>query len=388
MSSNRDLVFICFCREDQRTIDFRDELRTQLDAVKSNGKIGDFDFFDDEQISPGSDWRRRILDALRRTRVALLLEGPGFMASSFVMKAEVPKFLNDARLDGVTLFRVPVKKYATSVVPAELEKLQFGWTGKPLGELTHARRMGANARIIDSIVKAYGRTPAPDDELDEPPFTVAGYTEHRNLIVYPERVAAWARAPGFAELHAPLCDEFVNWLATKLQPITPLWRLSLPKRDVAALTATLRKNENEIKALEIVVAKLYPRFRDAHIALLSCLHDGQRNFSRDNLKHAKGVMRSLCRKNGDFWKPLSNSIAIGALEQFDDYVTACQCIPICMLGILQRLDYACEQPHADVSLNMSYLCLDRMCHWLLMLHRLLNLALDQGANSPRVIGVP
>jgi len=65
---------------------------------------GGLDIWDDGKIAAGTLWQEEIDRALQRAAVAILLVGPGFLASKFVMEHEVPALLNSARVRRVALF--------------------------------------------------------------------------------------------------------------------------------------------------------------------------------------------------------------------------------------------------------------------------------------------
>lgn len=81
--------------------DWLARLRMYLAPFKRGGRI---DPWDDSRIAPGKPWKEEISRALDSAAVAILLVGPGFLASEFVMEHELPALLNSAKLRGVTLF--------------------------------------------------------------------------------------------------------------------------------------------------------------------------------------------------------------------------------------------------------------------------------------------
>ncbi len=81
--------------------DWLARLRMYLAPFKRGGRI---DPWDDSRIAPGKPWKEEISRALDSAAVAILLVGPGFLASEFVMEHELPALLNSAKLRGVALF--------------------------------------------------------------------------------------------------------------------------------------------------------------------------------------------------------------------------------------------------------------------------------------------
>jgi hypothetical protein len=154
----RDQIFICYSRTDNQNPDFREMLVRQLKAVNlAQQGILQLEFFVDEQIKPGARWRDEIQRALSRTRVAVILEGAGLMASEFVQREEIPSFLKAAQDDaGITVFRVPVRHVSELLVPPALQGIQAAWPlNAPLSGLSGSKRDAALAEIVAKIVKAY-----------------------------------------------------------------------------------------------------------------------------------------------------------------------------------------------------------------------------------------
>jgi hypothetical protein len=155
---DRDLIFICYSRADNKNPDFRRLLERQIQAVNlSQGGRLKLHSFADTQIKPGSCWPEEIRTALARTRVAVILEGPGLMASEFVQTNELPSFLNAVRGGvGVTICRIPVRHVGQYQVPDELKAFQAAWPlERPLASLTGPQRDAAMATIVDKLVEAY-----------------------------------------------------------------------------------------------------------------------------------------------------------------------------------------------------------------------------------------
>ena len=164
----------------------------------------------------------------------------------------------------------------------------------------------------------------------------------------------------------------------------------------------------ECARIEQYAARLYPRYRDVQTALYESLndlhllditdqigapHEAQSNL-RDRIKtqnlakyetnyevkhHIRGVMRSLLRKHGTFWKaaedfwqgigPAARAEGDGLLKK---YYNVWLCMPVCQLGILQRLDHACSGGDIRGSLRQCHTLVERICHWLHMSNRLMN----------------
>ena len=154
---SRDLIFICFAREDNRDTDFRAIFVEQLNAVNlaQNENIV-LDYFVDKQIQVGSKWRDEIKIALSKTRIALILEGPGLTQSEFVQTQELPTLLRAAKVDGVLIFRVPIRHVSKYAIPDGLKEFQTALPAEsPLSSLEVAKRDKAISKIVDALVEEY-----------------------------------------------------------------------------------------------------------------------------------------------------------------------------------------------------------------------------------------
>ncbi len=109
----RDRVFISYAHDDR---DWLARLRTFLEPHVRYGRL---QVWDDTRIEPGERWREHIDEALRSTRVAVLLVTPAFLASRFIAEAELGYFLQASAREGVRLIWVAVKGCAWAATPLE-----------------------------------------------------------------------------------------------------------------------------------------------------------------------------------------------------------------------------------------------------------------------------
>jgi hypothetical protein len=155
---DRDIIFFSYSRRDNRNPNFCEMLVRHFQAL-GPGRPGQLPppFFVDVDIQPGARWPEEINRALRRTRVAVLLDGPGLMTSDFVQRVEVPAFLR-AQQDGegIQILRVPIRHVDPCLVPPGLLAVPPAWPlDQPLAGLSGAAREAALAEVVTRILAAY-----------------------------------------------------------------------------------------------------------------------------------------------------------------------------------------------------------------------------------------
>jgi internalin A len=106
----------------------------------------------DKQIAPGSNWFSEIQEALARTKVAVLLVTPNFLASDFIHEHELGPLLKQASEGGIRILWIPVR--AAAFEETALKNYQaLSSPGKPLAQMK-AERDAAWVRICREIKKA------------------------------------------------------------------------------------------------------------------------------------------------------------------------------------------------------------------------------------------
>ncbi len=94
-------VFVSYSHSDMIPTHWLERLRIYLAPFRRAGGV---ELWDDSKIQPGSDWRSSISAAIDQAAAAILLIGPGFLASEFIADDELPAMLRQAREKGLAIF--------------------------------------------------------------------------------------------------------------------------------------------------------------------------------------------------------------------------------------------------------------------------------------------
>jgi hypothetical protein len=143
----RDRVFISYSHADEKWLTM---LRKQLKPLENNG----LDVWSDRDIIPGQEWSVEIDNSLNRAKVAVLLVSANFLSSDFIRDQELPRLLEAARLDQVTVLPVLISDCLWD--ETEIGKFQSPINPKPpLNALVGHKRDQALANIARKIKGAW-----------------------------------------------------------------------------------------------------------------------------------------------------------------------------------------------------------------------------------------
>jgi len=112
--ADHQTIFISYARADMKPTDWLSRLKRHLAPLRSHN----ISPWDDSQIAPGTEWRPEIDRALKDAGAAILLVGPGYLASDFIVTVEIPRLLEAARTAGVRILPLVVRHclYETSAL--------------------------------------------------------------------------------------------------------------------------------------------------------------------------------------------------------------------------------------------------------------------------------
>lgn len=128
----RDSVFFSYCREDHQWLS---ELKASLATLGGEVRLN---MWDDSRISPASEWRREIDEALSTAAAAVLLLSPQFFQSEFINNYELPPLMDAARRGELKLFPVIISPCQPDEITAVFQAVND--PAQPVATLTDAER--------------------------------------------------------------------------------------------------------------------------------------------------------------------------------------------------------------------------------------------------------
>jgi hypothetical protein len=145
------VVFVSYCREDAEWLQrFAVMLKPE---VRNRPPV---QLWHDTLIGAGEQWRAELEDAIARTRVALLLVTPDFLASDFIMNVELPALV----AAGAVLVPVLVRACSNWMAVDVLSRVQWARDPERHGPVAALRKRdvdGAIAHATRAVVAALDR---------------------------------------------------------------------------------------------------------------------------------------------------------------------------------------------------------------------------------------
>ena len=128
----RTKLFISYAHTDKRR--WLGKIQDKLAVLETEGLL---DVWDDTRIKPGSDWEKEIENALKESRIALLLISDGFLKSRFIRDKEFSVLLERQQAEGLRLYPL-LLEHCVWEANESLKRLQIKMADRfrPLEECT------------------------------------------------------------------------------------------------------------------------------------------------------------------------------------------------------------------------------------------------------------
>lgn len=138
-------VFISYASKDKKQRAYVNEHLSVL------SRHHDLEFWSDQDIPAGDDWRRALEKELKRADAAVLLVSRHFLGSDFIQTVEAPRLLSRSAREGLPVWPLLLSACAWENIPW-LARLQLRPRGaKPLFSMTLAKRDEAMAAFAAEI---------------------------------------------------------------------------------------------------------------------------------------------------------------------------------------------------------------------------------------------
>jgi hypothetical protein len=161
----RNQAFISYSHEDEKLMK---ELLTHLKPYLRSGAVT---VWSDTQIASGSRWFAEIQGALNKTRVAILLVSPDFLASDFIHEHELGPLLKEAEAGWVKILWVQLRTSSYEETPLRDYQAVVSPPSKPLAKMSRAARDEAWVRVCKELKDAVAVNPlsgSPDSAETAP----------------------------------------------------------------------------------------------------------------------------------------------------------------------------------------------------------------------------
>jgi hypothetical protein len=147
LSPRTRTVFISYARDDVKGRNWLEELETHFTPLR-NRRNGDLRLWYDRLIVPGKDWWAEIGSGIKNADAAILLIGPGFLGSPFIMKTELPVIWDAEKRYGLRVYPLLI---SFCDYKRDLGQIQFvNPTDEPLNMLPE----GEQDRVLTGLVEA------------------------------------------------------------------------------------------------------------------------------------------------------------------------------------------------------------------------------------------
>jgi hypothetical protein len=143
----RNQVFISYSHVDAEWLQ---RFRVHLKPFERNAQIN---VWDDTKIRVGQDWKQEITQALKKTKIAVLLISANFLASDFIASNELPPLLEAAEKDGAIIMPIILSPCGITLF-SDLSRFQsVNPPSKTLEEMTKGEQERFLLRLTEEILK-------------------------------------------------------------------------------------------------------------------------------------------------------------------------------------------------------------------------------------------
>lgn len=147
---NRTKIFVAYSHQDK---EYLDRLIVHLKPLEKSKKI---EIWSDQKIKQGQKWKIEIENALKSSRIAILLVSADFLASDFISDHEVPEILKLEESKGLTVIPIFV---SPCYIPQEISQFQGSASpDKPLANLSKPDQESAFTKLFVSIQEIIEKT--------------------------------------------------------------------------------------------------------------------------------------------------------------------------------------------------------------------------------------
>ena len=151
--NRRKDIFISYSHhpEDQP---YFDQIKRQLASLEAYGL--DVKIWDDTLMETGDKWLDEITNALKSTRIGVLLVSQNFLGSKFIRDKEIPALLEAVEKEGGKIMPVILRQTPIILHPVLKQYQAANPPEKPLNTLTEPERDAVYAKLLEDILGFYG----------------------------------------------------------------------------------------------------------------------------------------------------------------------------------------------------------------------------------------
>jgi hypothetical protein len=301
------------------------------------------------------------------------LVSKNFLASDFIAKEELPLIFDRVnRGDGLKIFWVLLSpctwEYTSISQYSALHSNAFS------GAIPY-KRDEIWKKVVQKIIKEIDKPPEKIPRLQKSgdPFWDDGQNTSLDCVPLRDWFDTYeATKPNVDQCCILTLREIVQRRSIEGNPLVLNWDAPEP-HDLQIED----ENITDWREFELLTARLYPRFRDAHLALLlhkKFMHSfDTRETQQADRYHLKRILRGLLRKQIDYNGRLNNLVVLNEnqmdLEEFRRHHSALLLCHIAILWAVENKIFTENNNNERIHwLFLSTRLCERVCHWLLQSH--------------------